>query len=58
MVARGAADEACRKMMGEWSYAIYLGQTAWLLGIRFLEQRVYPSAAMTASCWALRFCQT
>lgn len=30
------------QMMGEWSYAIYLGQTAWLLFIRFLEQRVYP----------------
>lgn len=29
--------------MGEWSYAIYLGQTVWLLGIRFLEQRVYPA---------------
>ncbi len=28
--------------MGEWSYAIYLGQTAWLLGIRFFEQRLYP----------------
>jgi peptidoglycan/LPS O-acetylase OafA/YrhL len=31
------------QVMGEWSYAIYLGQTAWLLGIRFLEQRVYPA---------------
>ncbi len=29
--------------MGEWSYAIYLGQTAWLLAIRFFEQRLYPS---------------
>ena len=28
--------------MGEWSYAIYLGQSAWLLGIRFFEQRLYP----------------
>lgn len=28
--------------MGEWSYAVYLGQTAWLLGIRFFEQRLYP----------------
>jgi peptidoglycan/LPS O-acetylase OafA/YrhL len=28
--------------MGEWSYAIYLGQTAWLLAIRFFEQRLYP----------------
>jgi peptidoglycan/LPS O-acetylase OafA/YrhL len=29
--------------MGEWSYAIYIGQAAWLLGIRFFEQRLYPS---------------
>jgi peptidoglycan/LPS O-acetylase OafA/YrhL len=28
--------------MGEWSYAIYIGQAAWLLGIRFFEQRFYP----------------
>ncbi len=28
--------------MGEWSYAIYLGQTAWLQAIRFFEQRLYP----------------
>jgi len=31
------------QLMGEWSYAIYLGQTAWLLFTRFLEQRVYPA---------------
>ncbi|MBW8708422.1 MAG: acyltransferase [Alphaproteobacteria bacterium] len=31
------------QLLGEWSYAIYLGQTAWLLGIRFLEQRIYPA---------------
>jgi len=30
------------QLLGEWSYAIYLGQTAWLLGIRFFEQRLYP----------------
>jgi len=30
------------QVMGEWSYAIYLGQTAWLLAIRFFEQRLYP----------------
>jgi len=30
--------------MGEWSYAIYIGQAAWLLGIRFFEQRLYPPA--------------
>ena len=30
------------QVMGEWSYAIYLGQTSWLLAIRFFEQRFYP----------------
>jgi peptidoglycan/LPS O-acetylase OafA/YrhL len=28
--------------LGEWSYAIYIGQTAWLQLIRFVEQRLYP----------------
>lgn len=28
--------------LGDWSYAIYLGQTTWLLAIRFFEQRLYP----------------
>jgi peptidoglycan/LPS O-acetylase OafA/YrhL len=28
--------------LGEWSYAIYLGQTAWLQLIRFIQQRFYP----------------
>jgi peptidoglycan/LPS O-acetylase OafA/YrhL len=28
--------------IGEWSYAIYLGQTAWLQLIRFIQQRFYP----------------
>ena len=32
------------QVMGEWSYAVYLGQTAWLLAIRFFEQRLYPPA--------------
>ena len=31
------------QMLGEWSYALYLGQTTWLLAIRFFEQRLYPS---------------
>jgi len=31
------------QLMGEWSYAVYLGQTAWLLAIRFFEQRLYPA---------------
>lgn len=30
------------QVLGEWSYAVYLGQTAWLLAIRFFEQRLYP----------------
>ena len=29
--------------LGDWSYAIYLGQTTWLLVIRFFEQRIYPA---------------
>jgi peptidoglycan/LPS O-acetylase OafA/YrhL len=28
--------------LGEWSYAIYIGQTAWLLLIRHFEQHWYP----------------
>ncbi|HEY0266799.1 MAG TPA: acyltransferase [Rhizomicrobium sp.] len=39
--------------LGEWSYAVYLGQTAWLLAIRFLEQRFYP--APDAMVLGLRF---
>jgi peptidoglycan/LPS O-acetylase OafA/YrhL len=42
IVARGLQMKV-PQLMGEWSYAIYLGQTAWLLFIRFLEQRVYPA---------------
>ena len=42
LVAR-ALQTRLPQRLGEWSYAIYLGQTAWLLGIRFLEQRVYPT---------------
>jgi len=30
------------QILGDWSYAVYLGQTAWLLAIRFFEQRLYP----------------
>ncbi len=28
--------------LGEWSYAIFIGQTAWLQFVRFVEQRFYP----------------
>jgi len=31
------------QVLGEWSYAVYLGQTTWLLAIRFFEQRLYPA---------------
>ena len=41
LVARGL-QMRLPQLLGEWSYAIYLGQTAWLLTIRFLEQRLYP----------------
>jgi peptidoglycan/LPS O-acetylase OafA/YrhL len=42
LVAR-ALHTRLPQAVGEWSYAIYLGQTTWLLGIRFLEQRLYPA---------------
>ncbi|MDB5733471.1 MAG: hypothetical protein JWN16_108 [Alphaproteobacteria bacterium] len=42
IVARGLQMKL-PQLLGEWSYAIYLGQTAWLLFIRFLEQCVYPA---------------
>jgi len=31
------------QLLGEWSYAIYIGQTFFLLWIRVVEQRLYPS---------------
>jgi len=31
------------QLLGNWSYAIYLGQTTWLLAIRFFAQRLYPA---------------
>ena len=30
--------------IGDWSYAIYIGQTAWLLVIRYFANAVYPPA--------------
>jgi len=41
IVARGLSMRVPMRL-GEWSYAIYIGQTAWLLFIRFVEQRLYP----------------
>jgi peptidoglycan/LPS O-acetylase OafA/YrhL len=31
--------------LGEWSFAIYLGQTTWLQLLRFAEARIYPGVA-------------
>ena len=42
LVAR-ALQTRLPQVLGEWSYAIYLGQTAWLQAIRFFEQRLYPA---------------
>jgi peptidoglycan/LPS O-acetylase OafA/YrhL len=33
------------RRLGHWSYAIYMGQTTWLMLLRFAEQRLYPGAA-------------
>ncbi|HWA90149.1 MAG TPA: acyltransferase [Rhizomicrobium sp.] len=38
--------------LGEWSYAIYMGQTAWLQLLRYFEQRWYPNADPAAIWWA------
>jgi peptidoglycan/LPS O-acetylase OafA/YrhL len=43
---RGIVADALKmklpQLLGNWSYAIYIGQTFMLLIIRVLEQRVYP----------------
>jgi peptidoglycan/LPS O-acetylase OafA/YrhL len=52
VVARALMTRVPQRM-GEWSYAIYLGQTAWLQAIRFAEQRLYP--APDAIVLGLRF---
>ena len=31
--------------LGEWSFAVYMGQTTWLQFLRFVEQRLYPNPA-------------
>jgi len=41
LVAR-ALKTRLPQVLGEWSYGVYLGQTTWLLAIRFVEQRLYP----------------
>ncbi len=40
--------------LGEWSYAIYLGQTFWLQFVRTLEERVYPPGE--TPIFGVRFC--
>jgi peptidoglycan/LPS O-acetylase OafA/YrhL len=30
-------------VLGEWSFAIYMGQTAWLQFIRYAKERLYPA---------------
>jgi peptidoglycan/LPS O-acetylase OafA/YrhL len=50
IVARALQTRMPQKL-GEWSYAIYMGQTAWLQLIRFLEQRVYPPADTMILGW-------
>ena len=42
VVAR-ALQTPLPQTLGEWSYAIYLGQTTWLQGMRIIEQRFYPA---------------
>ncbi|MGA7674451.1 MAG: acyltransferase [Rhizomicrobium sp.] len=37
-----ALSMAVPRKLGEWSYAIYMGQTFWLQAVRYFEQRVYP----------------
>ena len=38
----GALSTKVPMRLGEWSYAIYMGQTFWLQAVRFFEQRLYP----------------
>ncbi len=40
-LARAFASQPLLKL-GEWSYAIYMGQTFWLQAIHYFEQRWYP----------------
>jgi peptidoglycan/LPS O-acetylase OafA/YrhL len=43
---KGVLAEALKtrplQKIGDWSYAIYIGQTAWLLVIRFFSNAIYP----------------
>jgi peptidoglycan/LPS O-acetylase OafA/YrhL len=37
--------------LGEWSYAIYIGQTFWLQFSRFAEQRIFPAPDTIVMGW-------
>jgi peptidoglycan/LPS O-acetylase OafA/YrhL len=50
-VVANVLDSTPLQKIGEWSYAIYLGQTAWLQLIRFFEQRFYPPADTIVLGW-------
>jgi peptidoglycan/LPS O-acetylase OafA/YrhL len=52
-VLAGVLQTRVPQAMGEWSYAIYLGQTFWLLLIRWFAQRLYPPPGTVV--WGLRF---
>jgi peptidoglycan/LPS O-acetylase OafA/YrhL len=41
-VLADALKTAIPQTLGRWSYAVYIGQTFWLLMIRIFEQRLYP----------------
>jgi peptidoglycan/LPS O-acetylase OafA/YrhL len=44
LLARALSVRPLRRL-GDWSYAIYMGQTLWLMLVRFAEQRIYPGEA-------------
>jgi len=54
---KGIVAEALKwgplQKVGDWSYAIYLGQTAWLLLVRFGDQRIFPpdSTPVLGTTW-------
>lgn len=50
-IARALSTAPVLKL-GEWSYAIYMGQTAWLQLLRYFEQRWYPDADPAMLWWA------
>jgi peptidoglycan/LPS O-acetylase OafA/YrhL len=44
LLARAVGSKPLLRL-GEWSFAIYLGQTTWLQFLRFAEARLYPGIA-------------